>query len=88
MSYTATRVNETDIDRHICICVENLDNNSIVRNYWVIKHFFFTAETPVDQIEYELAEIMYLVGRWGTWERNVYFPPQGIKAVIMDIPPK
>jgi len=87
MSYTFERVNDTDIDRHVCICVENLDNNSLSRNYWLIKHFFFPADYSKVTIEDELRQIMYLVGAWGMWERQVYYPPQGIKAVIMDTVP-
>jgi hypothetical protein len=87
MSHTYERTSETDVDRHVCICVENLDNNSIVRNYWIIKHFFFPENTMREVIEDELREIMYQIGVWGIWERQVYFPPQGVKAVIMDTVP-
>lgn len=85
MSYTFERVNDTDIDRHICICVENLDNNSLSRNYWVIKHFFFSDTTLFDDRQEILRLIARQIAETGLWERQVYFPPQGIKAIILDV---
>lgn len=83
--YYTTRENETDIDRHICICVENLDNNSLSRNYWIIKHYFFAQETTREKRDDIMRNIMLRIAAIGTWERQVYFPPQGIKAIILDV---
>ncbi|MCK9596723.1 hypothetical protein M0R19_06025 [Candidatus Pacearchaeota archaeon] len=80
---------DSDIDRHICICVtyykegggeSSLDN----KLHFVVRHFWFNCEISKEAQDRILEQICRNIKDYGIWDKCRLYPPGGIKFLAID----